>query len=276
MNESTQQEDLEETAPDSGTARARPSAERAALEELESEDERRFFSEPPLFLEQHQPPSLEPVVTASDAEFSDDGAWLAPSPEEQAWLERAQARRTTLRRWVVLAMSTGALALLIAAADRHSFAQHASAGASLATGPRPKVVASTVASAAGTVASTAGTASPPETDTDSVSLARATASDAVSPVPEPPPPTSRDASSADAQTLLAKARTLFMSGHTRDGVVLARAAIASDPLDARSYVLLGAGLQDLGEFAAARDVFQDCARTATRGPHAACRYFARR
>jgi hypothetical protein len=267
MNESTQQEDLEETAPDSGTARARPSSERAALEELESEDERRFFSEPPVFLEQHQPPSLEPVVTASDAEFSDDGAWLAPSPEEQAWLERAQARRTTLRRWVVLAMSTGALALLIGAADRHLFAQHASA-ASLATRPRPKVVGSTVASTAGTVASTASIASPPETDR--VSLARATPSDAVSPVPEPPAP------SADAQTLLAKARALFVSGHTRDGVVLARAAIASDPLDARSYVLLGAGLQDLGEFAAARDVFQDCARTATRGPHAACRYFARR
>jgi len=266
MNESTQQEDLEETAPDSGTARARPSSERAALEELESEDERRFFSEPPVLLEQHQPASLEPFV-ASDSGFSDDGAWLPPSAEERAWLERAHVRRAALRRWVVLAMSAGALALLIGAVDRHRSAQHASPGASPAMRPVPNVVPSTVTSAERSVTS-------PETD--SLSLARAAASSAMPPVSEPPAPAARDESSADAQTLLTKARALFSSGHTRDGVVLARAAIASDPLDARPYVLLGAGLQDLGEFAAARDVFQDCARTATRGPQTACRYFARR
>lgn len=96
--------------------------------------------------------------------------------------------------------------------------------------------------------------------------ASASASSAASPV----------ASEADAAGLRDKARSLLATGHSRDGVAFARAAVESDPLDARSYVLLGAGLQDLGDWAAARDVFQECTRKATRGASGACQYFARR
>lgn len=84
------------------------------------------------------------------------------------------------------------------------------------------------------------------------------------------------ATEGDAAGLREKARALLATGHSRDGVAFARAAVESDPLDARSYVLLGAGLQDLGDWAAARGVFQECTRKTTRGPSSACRYFARR
>ncbi|HTQ06673.1 MAG TPA: hypothetical protein VMI54_22610 [Polyangiaceae bacterium] len=96
---------------------------------------------------------------------------------------------------------------------------------------------------------------------------------AVTPAPSVAPVA---AGAADAAGLRDKARTLLATGHSRDGVAFARAAVESDPLDARSYVLLGAGLQNLGDWAAARGVFEECTRKATHGGSSACQYFARR
>lgn len=84
------------------------------------------------------------------------------------------------------------------------------------------------------------------------------------------------APAVDAAQLLDHASSLLAAGRTRDGVVAARAAVDADPRDARAYVLLAAGLEDLGDWPGARAAFRDCRKQATRGPSSTCNYFARR
>jgi len=59
----------------------------------------------------------------------------------------------------------------------------------------------------------------------------------------------------------------------REGVGAARAAVAADPSLAEPYVLLGAGLQDLGEWNEAYRTFTTCAE---RTKSTVCKYFARK
>jgi hypothetical protein len=98
--------------------------------------------------------------------------------------------------------------------------------------------------------------------------------------PEPSPEV--DASSAhsalivDSASLIRTARSLLEAGHTRDGVVAARAAVSANPTDAEPYILLAAGLQDLGKWTEAQAVFTTCKLAASSGPNATCRYFAGR
>jgi Flp pilus assembly protein TadD len=98
--------------------------------------------------------------------------------------------------------------------------------------------------------------------------------------PTPPvvlaPPASATALAAiDVTGLLRKTRKLLGSGHSREGVQAAREALVADPQNAEPYLLLGAGLQDLGKFAEARQAFRDCLSVAQRGDLASCRYFGR-
>ena len=297
MNEPTQHDDLDETAPDSGTARASERAVHALDEDFESEHERRFFSEPPPFSDEHTQPSLQPFVAETEHAAAENDTELLPSVEQRAWLERAHARRAKLRRWVGLAISSGALALVVAGADRYLSAHREPAGLvttsaftahvaperaapAKAIPTRPTEVPLPVEPLELATATASPTAKPVSTSIPTAVAATppvtAPAPSAAPAAPEPRSLASQATSSADATTLIAKARALLNTGHTRDGVALARTAVDTDPLDARSYVLLGAGLQDLGDWAAARSVFQDCARKATRGPSATCQYFARR
>lgn len=80
--------------------------------------------------------------------------------------------------------------------------------------------------------------------------------------------------SVDASALIRSARTLLEAGHTRDGVAVARSAVSANPQNAEPYILLAAGLQDLGKWAEAQTVFATCKQATSSGPNATCRYFA--
>jgi Flp pilus assembly protein TadD len=74
-----------------------------------------------------------------------------------------------------------------------------------------------------------------------------------------------------ARRFTSDARTFLGSGRLREGVAAARSAIEADPSRAEPYVLLAAGLEDLGNWAGARATFAACA---ARTHAAECRYFA--
>jgi hypothetical protein len=57
-------------------------------------------------------------------------------------------------------------------------------------------------------------------------------------------------------------------------VAAARNAIALNPADPESYVLLAAGLQDMGRWAESREVFSRCIHKSKDGINAECAYFA--
>lgn len=99
-----------------------------------------------------------------------------------------------------------------------------------------------------------------------------------SPEPSQPvePSSTGSAKTGDPVALIRAARTLLEAGHTRDGVAAARAAVSANPNDAEPYILLAAGLQDLGRWAEAQNVFTTCKQATSSGPNAACRYFAER
>jgi hypothetical protein len=76
----------------------------------------------------------------------------------------------------------------------------------------------------------------------------------------------------DAHRLTREARTLLRAGRTREGVAAAREAIEANVAFAEPYVLLAAGLEDLGAWREAHETFVACAeRTHSRE----CGYFAR-
>jgi cytochrome c-type biogenesis protein CcmH/NrfG len=57
----------------------------------------------------------------------------------------------------------------------------------------------------------------------------------------------------------------------RDGVTAARATLDADPSDAETYLLLGAALQELGQWKESKAVFSQCVEQATKGPKNECR-----
>jgi hypothetical protein len=91
---------------------------------------------------------------------------------------------------------------------------------------------------------------------------------------EPAPavqPAAAPAAPAATPATKAEARRLIEHGKMRDGVTVARAAIASDPADAETYLLLGAALQELGQWKESMSVFATCSDRATKGPSQECR-----
>jgi hypothetical protein len=107
---------------------------------------------------------------------------------------------------------------------------------------------------------------------------------------EPGPPTTDDTvqptedsdfepSAADpalGRDLRREARQLLEKGSAEEGVRVARRAIMADPNDAEGYILLAAGLQDLGRWQESRDVFAKCVQESGRKANAECVYFATR
>jgi hypothetical protein len=73
-----------------------------------------------------------------------------------------------------------------------------------------------------------------------------------------------------------QARQLLEGGNAEQGVKLARQAIQADPNDAEGYILLAAGLQDLGRWQESREVFAKCVHESNRKANAECVYFATR
>ncbi len=234
--------------------------ENASDSELESDEEERFFSQPPEPDEEHTSPSLDLLPRTAPR-----------SPAELAVREveisRIIMRRAQLRRRVALWLGAGSSLMLFAALFRH----HAGARAiapepHVAVTSMPPAVAPSLPSTQAVLALPAPSAAPEATSVALAPEATAPSSSASELVNAP----------SDAGKLLERASKMLSAGHTRDGVASARAAIAQDPLDARAYVLLAAGLEDLGDWAGARAAFLDCRKQATHGPSSTCAYFARR
>jgi hypothetical protein len=77
-----------------------------------------------------------------------------------------------------------------------------------------------------------------------------------------------------AKQLQDRARELLISGKVLEGVMFARRAIMADPLDGENYILLAAGLEDLGRWQEARTIFSQCVRRSGGPASDECRYFA--
>jgi len=86
----------------------------------------------------------------------------------------------------------------------------------------------------------------------------------------------RPVDATKARQLRLEARKLLEAGQAEEGVDVARRAIGADPNDPEGYVLLAAGLQDLGRWQESRDVFMKCVRESDRKANAECVYFATR
>jgi hypothetical protein len=71
-----------------------------------------------------------------------------------------------------------------------------------------------------------------------------------------------------------EARRLLEAGQIEQGVAEARRAIALDPRESRNYILLAAGLQDLGKWQEAREIFTRCTKQSDGIANAECIYFA--
>jgi hypothetical protein len=73
-----------------------------------------------------------------------------------------------------------------------------------------------------------------------------------------------------------EARRLLEKGDAAQGVAVARRAILADPNAPDAYILLAAGLQDLGRWQESRDVFAKCVQQPHGKTNAECVYFATR
>lgn len=87
-------------------------------------------------------------------------------------------------------------------------------------------------------------------------------------------PINDHAARESAHALLLSARSLLQAGRIRAGVVAARRALAANGNDAEPYILLAAGLQDLGDWSGAQRVFAACKAQARSGSQAECSYFS--
>jgi hypothetical protein len=94
------------------------------------------------------------------------------------------------------------------------------------------------------------------------------------PTPSEPPVAAVPIDPAKALEARREARRLLEGGQIEPGVAAARNAIALNPADPESYVLLAAGLQDMGRWAESRDVFSRCIHKSKDGINAECAYFA--
>ena len=89
-----------------------------------------------------------------------------------------------------------------------------------------------------------------------------------------PPPALVPLDPVKAAEVRREARRLLEAGIIEPGVAAARNAIALNPADPEAYVLLAAGLQDMGRWAESREVFSRCVHKSKNGINAECAYFA--
>lgn len=183
--------------------------------------------------------SLAPTV-------GDDNEWELPrlSPLTEAQLQR----RARLRRFVGLGLG-GGVAILVTGIGAARLGSPLRALA-------PRAVTTPGAPALASVAPIEKVATPTPRPAASASA------------PEPP-----TAATASALELLTKARSLLQAGRAREGVAVAREAVAADSGLPEAYVLLAAGLEDLGRWSDAHRTFTACAER-TRSTE--CSYFARK
>ena len=254
------------------TAELEPASSVAVMaqEPFESEEEERFFSEPPDLYEETTTPSFEHEATRIERTARPDAVTvtrlalpseLHPLPEPSPEDLRLYARRQQLRGRVAGILSAMLVVLLVGFVVRKRSEAARLAGETVT--PIARAVPATVPSAL---------------PSSPIATVR---TEPVVEIPPPPIASSQEDSSdppseEDVATLIRSARTLLGAGRVREGVTLARQAVEKNPLDAESYVLLAAGLQDLGQWREAHEVFAECRQKTKRGPSSTCQYFARR
>lgn len=244
------------------TPEPEPEPELSAERKLEAEpmleaepsfagDEERFFNEPEtsdaqlttVVRQEPQLSSIAPTVTDSSLPNEPEGS--------AARVDTAfEHRRRRLRSTVLIAWCASAALLLFGLTRRP------------ALGVRPPANATPARVAAAT---------PP---------APATRPE-IPPSPPPAPSASAPGPRAvddhtgqeSARALVRSARSLLEAGKIRAGVSVARQALALNSSDAEPYILLAAGLQDLGDWSGAQRVFAECQGKARHGSHADCSYF---
>jgi len=217
----------------------------------ESDEELRFFSQPPEPEPELSPSTSSPGSLSPTSVSMHDESEQRLEPGAPGELSRFEARREMLRRRVAFTLCGAVAILILATATQRRSGVPSVVRESAAAPPQPKM-------------------SPPSAPPTPFIEASPT------PIPTPTPsPILTPTPSADATALIAKARNLLRTGHTRAGVAAARDALSQAPQEAEPYVLLAAGLQDLGDYSAARQTFAACVQNATHGPSASCRYFAR-
>jgi Flp pilus assembly protein TadD len=192
----------------------------------------------PYFSEPHDDtgPSLRPV----EVDQFDDLDWANRPREltpEQA-LRRARLRKIVAGIVAVVGV-IGALAVLRL----------------IRTRPEPVAAAGSILSAQPVIASVGGSTHEP---------ASAEVAAAQGPAVEPDP-------AVDARALKRQAKTAVREGRFKEGLALGQKAVDADPSDAESYLLVGASLQEIGQWQRAAAVFSECANKASRGPVSECR-----
>jgi len=244
-------------APKPGTT-----AESVAANEAFDVEEERFFSAAEPFIEAHAADGQEQYRLGSTlAPTSRDCTDPGPpdgheGPHVGSDDPTLQARRKRLRRAVATTWCASAGLLLMGLALRHHGDIPAQSGAAFA------------------VQLEAGARTPRVPTPEAIVESR--------PLPAPEPPTSASASprtddgpsATTASELIRSARALLRAGQIRAGVNVARQAVAANSGDAEPYILLAAGLQDLGDWSGAQSVFATCKQKTHRGPHADCSYFS--
>jgi hypothetical protein len=215
----------------------------------------RFFAEGDAAAENVE--SLAP--TTSDEEDWDLPAPPPPTPEQLR-------RRARLRRIVALGLG-GGVALLLTGIG----------AARLATASRARARQAATSVATSAVESR-GAREPavPRVGSSAPPAASVGVEDEPATKPEPSasaPPLVVQAKAASVLKLVTTARALLQAGRAREGIDVARQAIEADATLPEAYVLLAAGLEDLGLWRDAHRVFATCADRTKSGE---CSYFARK
>src|SRR6266542_4042539 len=167
-----------------------------------------------------------------------------PSPQQLR-------RRARLRRFVAGVVGAASLAMMVVGARAFLTRSRARRPADSSFSVRQRVVPSIDA-----------TMAPPSAPAAQLALDPApTPSDRVRPAHDPAP---RTGTKADVRRLLDR-------GHMREAVAAAREALEADPSDAETYLLLGAALQETGQWRESAAVFARCVDEAKRGPKNECR-----
>ena len=232
-------------------------------------EEERFFSEPHAADPEATPSADAPRMSGTLAPTVMDAAsaFGAVADDEAAFTATEspllQARQKRLRHAVVAALGVSIALLLVGISHRRGDnlqTKSSAASASVARLSPPQLNPN----------APQGTAPEPAAAPEPLASSAAL-------TPENGAPASASiAGSESARALIQAARSLLEAGKIREGVAAARRALAANSRDAEPYILLAAGLQDLGDWAGAQAVFAACKDRTHSGPNADCRYFLNR
>ena len=250
----------------------RPSGSEPEAQETLEAQEAQFFAEGERL---HEPVDGSLAPAAHDAPELDDWDHAPPPSLSPALL----LRRARLRRAVAVGLFAGgsllSIAIVAARSRQASVEQRPSVSSALLltrgrTPEGPRVRDRTAARAEPGLATVSSAKPPPSAEPASSAEPLPSSAEPSSgePAPEALDPTL-------AHALTREARALLQGGRTRDGVARARAALEADPDDAEPYILLAAGLEDLGRWGEAQSVFIRCVHRSQSAKSGDCAYFAR-